>query len=229
MNVPGCFARQCRQETVCKKHPCFGNDGEVATRCAAHKLDGMQNVVHKRCIQYSICFNYASQNPRYQDHCILCFTYKFPDEPTVRNYKTKERAVGEFVSQQFPTIDLTFDRRIENGCSRRRPDIMTDFGSHVVIIEVDEEKHESYMCETKRDVQLWQDVGERNIVFIRFNPDAYGNVTSCWTLTKNGRCIVKKTKVKEWSRRLESLKERIEFWTQNVPNKFMTREELFYF
>jgi hypothetical protein len=146
----------------------------------------------------------------------------------VRNYKTKERATADYIIQEFPDIDFSLDQRIQDGCSKRRPDMMADFGTHVVIIEVDENKHEGYSCETKRDVQLWQDVGERNIVFLRFNPDAYGNVTSCWSVNKQGVCEVKKTKMKEWTHRLSVLKERLEIWSRTVPDKMMVRDELFY-
>jgi hypothetical protein len=52
---------------------------------------------------------------------------------------------------------------------------MVDLGSHLLIIEVDENKHSSYdcSCENKRLMLLSQDVGHRPIVFLRFNPDDY--------------------------------------------------------
>ena len=65
--------------------------------------------------------------------------------------------------------------------------------THVIIIEVDENKHNSYdcICENKRLMQLSKDIGHRPIVFIRFNPDKYvdseGNtIKSCWRLNKSG-------------------------------------------
>jgi hypothetical protein len=117
------------------------------------------------------------------------------------------------------------DKKIQDGCSRKRPDLLLDLGYQVIIIEVDENQHESYdcSCENKRLMLLSQDVGHRPIIFIRFNPDDYitkdGKVmTSCWALNGNGICTVKKTKAKEWTQRLEALRTQIEYWT-NIENK----------
>lgn len=65
------------------------------------------------------------------------------------------------------------DKAVDGGCTRYRPDILIDFGSHIVIIEIDEFRHTNYVCEQKRMVDLYEDMGYRNTVFIRFNPDGY--------------------------------------------------------
>lgn len=62
-----------------------------------------------------------------------------------------------------------FDKRIPEGCSRRRPNMYMDFGSHVVaervaiIIEIDENQHSDYdcTCENKLLMELFQDCGNR--------------------------------------------------------------------
>jgi hypothetical protein len=50
-----------------------------------------------------------------------------------------------------------------------------DFGSHVVVVEIDEHKHEQYecSCENKRMMAISRDFDHRPLVFLRFNPDAY--------------------------------------------------------
>ena len=47
---------------------------------------------------------------------------------------------------------MSFDKVIPNGCSKRRPDVMIDCGTHVISVEIDELKHSSYesICENKR-------------------------------------------------------------------------------
>lgn len=62
-------------------------------------------------------------------------------------------------------------------------------------------QHQDYdcSCENKRLMEISQDVGHRNIVFIRFNPDDYiradGNkVSSCWEQNGKGVCKIKKKK-----------------------------------
>jgi len=120
---------------------------------------------------------------------------------------------------------LITDKKIKDGCSRKRPDLMLDLGYQIIIVEVDENQHESYdcSCENKRLMLLSQDVGHRPIIFIRFNPDEYLDkeniiISSCWKINKQGICQINNRKIKEWNERLESLKSQIEYWT-NPENK----------
>jgi hypothetical protein len=113
---------------------------------------------------------------------------------------------------------------------------LLDLGYQVIVVEIDENQHDSYdcSCENKRLMELSQDVGHRPMVFIRFNPDDYlngdGKVTSCWGINKLGFCTIKKTKVKEWNERLEVLNAQIEYWTQpeNKTEKTIEIVQLFY-
>ena len=97
-------------------------------------------------------------------------------------------------------------------------------GTHIIIIEVDENKHSNYdcSCENKRLMELSQDLQHRPIVVIRFNP-AYKNeegivIKSCWKLNKSGLLHIMKTKQKEWEERITSLKQQIQYWVDN-PNE----------
>jgi len=93
----------------------------------------------------------------------------------MRNYKTKEKEVVDQITQTFADFTWVADKKVFDGCSRRRPDLLLDLGSHVVIIEIDEDKHTGYecSCENKRIMQISQDLHHRPVVFIRFNPDEY--------------------------------------------------------
>jgi hypothetical protein len=163
-------------------------------------------------------------NIKYDKYCLNCFIHLFPDRPNARNYKTKERAVVDYVINKFSNFTWVDDKRIQDGCSKKRPDLLLDLGYQVIIIEVDENQHQTYdcSCENKRLMELSQDVAHRPIVFIRFNPDDYiskdDNITSCWGYNRAGICAVKKTKQKEWNKRLECLTTQIEYW-MNPENK----------
>ena len=89
-----------------------------------------------------------------------------------------------------------------------------DFGSHIIIIEIDENQHTSYeeICENKRTMEISQDFGFRPIIFIRFNPDSYFNIkcTSCWGTTTFGIHTIKRSKQKEWINRLKCLYKQID-------------------
>ena len=93
----------------------------------------------------------------------------------MRNYKTKENDVVNNIMKVFPDFTWVNDRKIKDGCSKRRPDLLLNMGSHIIIIEIDEYKHKYYdcSCENKKLMEMSQDVGHRPIVLIRFNPDDY--------------------------------------------------------
>jgi len=162
--------------------------------------------------------------------------YTFPDSPILRNHKTKERHVADFMRAEFPDYTLVFDKRVEGGCSARRPDILLDMGDYVIVIEVDENQHQSYdcTCENKRIMQIFQDCGSRPLTMIRFNPDQYydnqgRSVPSCWEIAKStGICIVKTKKKDEWANRLASLADTIKLQTQLEEHKDIDVVHLFY-
>jgi hypothetical protein len=178
------------------------------------------------------------KSKKYNNHCLRCFIYLFPDQPVCRNYKTKETATAQFITANFPNFTWNLDKKVEDGCSRRRPDLLCDLGYQVIIVEVDENMHENYdcSCENKRIMQLSQDIGHRPLIFIRFNPDAYINadnekITSCWgTTPKTGILKIKNNKIDEWNNRLEELKSQIEYWSndENKTDKTVETIQLFY-
>jgi len=210
------------ESSLCNKRPNFNYAGlTVARFCLDHKLPDMIDIKHKTCKTH-MCS--TRQNPKYAGYCLRCYIYTFPDKPVVKNYKTKEFAVVEYVLKLFPNMTWTADKRIENGCSKKRPDLLLDLGYQIIIVEIDENQHTDYdcSCENKRLMELSQDVGHRPIIFIRFNPDDYINdknekIRSCWSVTKETG-IIKIANKNEWMVRLESLKSQIEYWS-NIVNK----------
>ena len=103
-------------------------------------------------------------------------------------------------------------------------------------IEVDENQHVNYdcSCENKRLMEISQDVGHRNIVFVRFNPDQYINkdgikINTCWTINKSTKLLcVSKTNNKEWTNRLNSLMQQVQYWLDNKSEKMVETVQLFY-
>ncbi len=179
-----------------------------------------------------------AQNIKYEGYCLNCFIHLFPDKPNSRNYKTKEKAVVDHVLNYFSKEQYSWvkDRTINDGCSKKRPDLLLDLGYQIIIIEIDENQHESYdcSCENKRLMELSKDVGHRPIIFIRFNPDGYFDkeekITSCWGINKMGICVIKKTKEKEWLKRLNILCDNIKYWcdSMNKTDKTLEIIQLFY-
>jgi hypothetical protein len=216
----------------CKKQPTFNTEGETkALYCSTHKKDGMVDVISKTC-HSEWCSTRVHE--KYDGYCLFCYMNLFPDKPVSRNYKTKEYSVVEYVKTMFPNLEWIADKTVHGGCSRRRPDLLLDVGYQIIIIEVDENQHTDYdcSCENKRIMELSQDLGHRPIVFIRFNPDEYErdgtNVTSCWGQDKKGICVVKKSKSKEWTDRLNTLEQHIQYWIENTTNKTVETIHLYY-
>ena len=218
----------------CGIRPLFNFFSEKRGRfCLLHKLDNMVDVVSKKCIA-EWCFNNI-KTLKYDGYCIFCYVNLFPDKTVARNYKTKENAIVDFVLKKFSQFTWISDKRVQDGCSRRRPDLLLDLGYQVVVVEIDENQHEKYdcSCENKRLMEISQDVGHRPIVFIRFNPDSYINrnnemVNSCWKTNKSGIFIINKEKNDEWKNRLNALSEQIEYWSTNKTEKTVEIVHLYY-
>ena len=180
------------------------------------------------------CEKYA--NKKYDEYCLFCYVNLFPDKQITRNYKTKEKDVVDRILNLFPNFTWVSDKKIQDGCSKRRPDLLLDMGSHIIIVEIDENAHTDYdcSCENKRLMEISQDLGHRPIVFIRFNPDDYmdkdGNkIKSCWKLNRTtGLVVLDSEKIKEWEERFKLLSEQINYWVKNPTEKTVEIVELFY-
>jgi hypothetical protein len=218
----------------CNKKPSFNYVGKKELLyCLSHKLDGMINITIKKC-KTPLCETKANQN--YEEYCLRCYIYNYPNKTTKRNYKTKEQTVCDYIKINFKELTIVTDKVNPDGCSKKRPDILIDLGYQIVIIEIDENQHKNYdsSCENKRIMEISQDNGHRPIIFIRFNPDKYIfngiKMKSCWKLLKNGLLILDKTMQTEWDNRLLQLKDQIDFWIKpnNVLNKTIHTIYLFY-
>ena len=214
----------------CKIQPYYNFEGLKAIRCFKHKEINMIDVINKKC-KNNWCTTIFT-NPKYKSYCMRCFIYEFPDQQISRNYKVKERYVTDYIKESFKDYNIIFDKKV-GGCSKRRPDAYIDLGIHVIIIEIDENKHKNYdtTCEITRINELFTDLADRSIVFIRFNPDSYiiNNVkysSSFKYHTQSGVPVIRN--IKEWNNRLQILKKSIEKNIKKIPTELITFEYLFY-
>jgi hypothetical protein len=226
--------KRCQATTGCLTMASCNIPGEKkAIFCAKHKKTDMVNIISKRCLT-NLCGTIVS-NKKYRGYCLRCFIYTHPNESVSRNYKTKEQTVVDHVKTKFPSVTWISDKRVSDGCSRYRPDLLLDMGYHVIIVEVDEHAHADYdcACENKRIMLISQDLGHRPIVIIRFNPDSYIDekglkIQSCWTTNKLGVHVVAKKHAQKWTRRLETLSDQIGYWVANQSDKLVEIINLFY-
>ena len=203
----------------CMTVPVFNNPGTKRGRfCLKHKEPEMEDVKNPRC-KTPMCDVILGSK---KDYCARCFAYIFPDEKH-GHFKTREMKLKEYLTQQYPDKTITHDKHVE--CHRYRPDFVFDMGSHTIVIEIDENQHRSYdtSCDNKRLVSIFQGLGSRPIVMVRFNPDRYDNVQGCFKrdgqLSGTGQ---------EWKKRTGHLKERIDHWIGTQPDREISVEHLFF-
>ncbi|GAQ93391.1 hypothetical protein KFL_014920010 [Klebsormidium nitens] len=136
---------------------------------------------------------------RYKRHCLRCYVHLFPGEKVSRYYKVKEQHFVDYIKAAgvFPgDAGITFDRRLQGGCSGRKLDIFVDLYTHTVHCENDEDQHHNYTCENKRTMELFQDAGNRPQVQLRFNPDGFKSAQgrkypSCFKYNKLGVPVIR--------------------------------------
>ena len=223
---------RCKSEG-CNKQPYYNTPEEIkGLYCNNHKKAGMIDVVSKRC-KNNWCDTFI-QNSKYEGYCAYCFINMFPDKPISRNYKTKERAVTDYILKEYPNYNWICDKRIQGGCYKRRPDLLLDLGFQLIIIEVDENQHTSYVCscENRRLMEISNDVKYRKLIFIRFNPDSYKTrqnktIKSCWKIDKRSGIMTISSQT-DWDNRLKVLQKTLEYWINNETNKILECIELFY-
>lgn len=234
------LCKECEGGSICEhnkqRHMCFYCGGSQI--CIHNKRKSRCKICDGRELCKSPFCEIQLNNInklKYDGYCLRCFIHLFPDKPNTRNYKTKEKCVLDYIHQQFPNFTWIADKKIQDGCSLRRPDLLLELGTHILIVEVDENKHNDYncSCENKRLMEISQDLQHRPIIFIRFNPDGYidqnGNIIkSCWKLNNLGIMSIMKTKQKEWDERLDTLKQQIQYWIDNPTEKTIEIVELFY-
>ena len=104
--------------------------------------------------------------------------------------------------------------------------MLVDLGTHILIIEIDEQSHSEYdcSCENIRLLEISKDVGCRPVIIIRFNPDSYETIygekiQSCWTTNNLGICVVSKRKEREWEERIGTLFRQITYRIENAPTE----------
>lgn len=232
-NVLKIYCRQCGGGGLCahnkRKHQCRECCGSIFC------MHGKQKQYCKICGGSALCKSLECEttgNRKYDGFCFTCFISNPENQniARVRNYKNKEKLVVSNVLQSFSDFTWIMDKRVPNGRSTYRPDMLVDLGFQILIIEIDEDMHRRYdagreherLMEISQDCTILSKDGtpiHKPTIFIRFNPDAYirpdgTRVSSCWRLTQ-GVMGIMPTKYSEWEQRLDILNQTIAFWISN--------------
>lgn len=184
--------------------------------------------IKKDCV---ICSpNYACQNCKlqirsdnktYRPYCFKCYCVLNPDIEIKRRYKTKENLLAEALKDMNLNINFIQDKKVNGGCSLRRPDFLFDIFTHTVIVECDENDHKDYStsCEIAKLNETFTDLADRPMILIRFNPDNYEG-KSCF----DKECKLIKS---EWNKRIKVLKKELKKAIKEIPEELITIIKLF--
>jgi hypothetical protein len=186
--------------TTCGKSASYGTPGLKPTMCSEH-YDKATMIKYPRmmcCTQdCRVMATHRLNSDRYcEDHapagavdfaqreCQSCKLICILDAhnlcasccgPAKIRTKVKENAVRDILLAHGIPIAAQ-DRMLNSGeCVRTRPDFVIFVGTHIVIVECDENAHRSYVkaCELARMINLSQAAEGLGVIFIRYNPDGY--------------------------------------------------------
>ena len=137
------------------KHPTFGLESDRQRKWCARcpKPAEAINLVSrwcKECKQIQV-------NAIYKPYCTSCFFHKHPEITPPKVYRTRENHLFNRVMKDFPGV-FRYDVPIQGGCSKKKPDLFVDLGSHVLHGKNDEhgDNHRGNQCENKRMMELSQ-------------------------------------------------------------------------
>ena len=226
----------------CTTRPRYNFPGQKASRCNTHKQTGMIVNPKKRCCEKR-CKEYALYGPFRAEFCEShcdpathinwmekeCVSCRLPNilnknsrcqycDPDMFN-KTR-LAKQNFVKRWLDNNGFEYDSCdtvIEHSeCGKERPDFVFDCGTHVVILEVDENQHRERVevCECTRMVNIFQSFGGLHVKFVRYNPDKY---------KKGGR-----SHDPAIGTRMNVLHTHLEYALKDEPVSFLSVKHLFY-
>ncbi len=189
--------------------------------CSHHFEQGME--VQKDNICKTLFCEKKTKKEIYEGLCVYC--YAIHNSSSVKKTKLrniKEINVGSTLCEKLcrEKYSVCFNKVIEGA----RPDIIIKDKQNekIVMIEVDENQHENYTQknEENRIINLLKN-GDTKI--IRFNPDQYTNsikskIQSCFTKDSANKCVLDRTKKKDWEKRINCLVETIKQIFSGVKN-----------
>jgi hypothetical protein len=167
----------------CKDNAIYGVERDRPIHCEEHKLEDEYNLGERICSnpeckkidvlnKYGLCVNFCSLEER--------------DRLMKKRIKKQEEKIGNLLREEIYLPFIYRDEVVDKDCSKKKPDFVYHCGTHIVIIEVDENQHKSYKCTIYGDNKEGRMKGERirmfdisqsfdglPVVFLRYNPDNY--------------------------------------------------------
>jgi hypothetical protein len=111
----------------------------------------------------------------------------------------KEWAIVRYLRKVIDTKFEYNSSKMLQGCSKKRPDIYFDLHKHCIIVEIDENQHNSYedSCECARINEIVNGIGGRSVIIIRYNPDVVKNKNKTLKISNNDKLDLLVKTIKE--------------------------------
>ncbi len=173
------------------KRTCIGNDKEDCKDMAIYgKDEPLHCEDHK--LQDEICWLVKKCNNCGRDKellnkyslCGICADVPFYEESKRLN-KMKESKMVKYLRENIKDFrEILADKIIDSTCNLYRPDILYDCGTHIVVVECDENQHKRYnweSCSLNRSLEHMEEKRMYEImiayglptIFLRWNPDNF--------------------------------------------------------
>jgi len=216
-NMVDCRSVKCL-ERICRKYATYSLPGTPVSYCVEHRKEGMLKNPRRKCQQCKDIATHGIDKPTHcEKHmtldeynlaerkcknekcgridvlnkdglCVNFCSLEEKDNIIKKHIKKQELYIGNLLKEEIK-MDITFkDEIIDNNCSRKRPDFVYHCGTHVLLIEVDENQHKSYKCsaygddkngkmkgEMIRMYEIAQSFDGLPCIFLRYNPDHFND------------------------------------------------------
>jgi hypothetical protein len=222
-NMINIISKKCIH-TNCIKQAYYNLQNETrALYCSAHKKENMILIRKKKCI-YKGCLKIPIFNLPNETEGLYCSKHKNDNMINIKNkrlckycdikeesnfickecQKIKNKKEWSIVRYLRKVIDTNFEynsSKMLQGCSKKRPDIYFELDKHCLIVEIDENQHNTYedSCECSRINEIVNGIGGKSIIIIRYNPDT----------TKNKGKIIEINQEKRINLLVKSIKEEL--------------------
>jgi len=184
------------QDKKCKELAIFGLANKRPQFCNTHKQPTMINLVlENKCSvldcddEYTLILDdtkYCNKHipedslTKVKRLCKYCDIKENTDYVCKDCKKIQNKKEWSVVRYLRKVIDTKFEynsSKMLQGCSKKRPDIYFDLNKHCIIVEIDENQHNSYedSCECARINEIVNGIGGRSVIIIRYNPDVVKN------------------------------------------------------
>jgi hypothetical protein len=185
------------QENTCQSKAKYGYINKKIQYCFEHKKDNMINLkLDLKCSNENCDNDYVDiiNNKKYcLEHiqntdaeitlkklCKYCDMRENSKHICSDCKQTKNKKEWSIIRYLRKHIDTKFEynsSKMLQDCSNKRPDVYFELVKHCVIVEIDENQHNSYRdsCECSRINEIVNGIGGKSVIIIRYNPDVVKN------------------------------------------------------